>query len=227
MRKDKYGIGVILILLILFNVIAFAVPHRQSSAFWPAYVFTVAAIMMQFLYFSMAFKYAHHKEKVFWGLSRIHVSITYLILQFISGLFFMYAGFVQSWVAVAVGTLLLGGYLLIFISSHFAQKNAERVENNIEEDTSFIRTLTIYLETLYDMTSDDMLKEELKKLYNVCKYSDPVSSEKLVTLEEEISVTYKALYDYVQAKDFSNAQNACETLYHRILERNHACRLLK
>ena len=81
--------------------------------------------------------------------------------------------------------------------------------------------------TLYDMTSDDMLKEELKKLYNVCKYSDPVSSEKLVTLEEEISVTYKALYDYIQAKDFSNAQNACEALYHRILERNHACRLLK
>ena len=128
MRKDKYGIGAILILLILFNVIAFAVPHRQSSAFWPAYVFTVVAIMMQFL-FSMAFKYAHYEEKVFWGLLRIHVSITYLILQFISGLFFMYAGFVQSWVAVTVGTLLLGGYLLIFISSHFAQKNIRVIGN--------------------------------------------------------------------------------------------------
>ena len=47
MRKDKYGIGVILILLILFNVIAFAVPHRQSSAFWPAYVFTVVEMCIR------------------------------------------------------------------------------------------------------------------------------------------------------------------------------------
>ena len=66
MRKDKYGIGVILILLILFNVIAFAVPHRQSSAFWPAYVFTVVAIMMQFCIFPWHSS-MHITKKKFFG----------------------------------------------------------------------------------------------------------------------------------------------------------------
>ena len=75
-------------------------------------------------------------------------------------------------------------------------------------------------------TADEKLKKELKALSETIRFSDPMSSPQLSSIENSIDVKISALKDSA-GTEVSEAVKLCTEIQELFAERNRKCKLLK
>ena len=219
------------VLLALFNVIAFvsvgwAGQEKYTSSFWIGYVFITTMFIGQLICSIMAFK-ADSAKKLFYRIPLIRTSYAGLVCSFIFGGLCMLISPLPYWVGVILCAIVLVANVLSVIKATAAIEEVERVDEKIKEQTFFIKSLTIDADTLTASAKSEVVKAECQKVYEVIRYSDPMSSDALASVEAQITIQFHALSEAVEGDDIDLVVAIAKNLTALIEDRNKKCKLLK
>ena len=101
------------------------------------------------------------------------------------------------------------------------------IENKVQNNTHFIKSLTVDMENLKEQAMTDPIKAEVKKIYEAVRYSDPISNDALADLESQIVEKYDALTQAVAQGNLGMVQAVAGEMIILINNRNKKCKLLK
>lgn len=218
----------VLIIVAVYNVIAFVIPFHRGGGFWTGYGFSMLAILLAAGISFYAFDREGLRSKVY-GLPLIHVTWIYLVLQLIFGLAQMLLDFipVPYQYGIVLNVILLGACLIGLIIVDVTKGEIERIDEKIKGKVFYIKSLQIDVEGLMDKTSDASVKKALKDLAETIRYSDPMSSPQLAAIENKIEAKAATLAEAVEKTDNDGAKALCDELQQLFAERNRKCKILK
>lgn len=219
------------ILLILFHVIAFVSvgwigQEKYTTSFWIGYCFITAAFIGQLVCAYIAFR-ADNATKLFYNLSLISTSYSGLIVTFIVGGLCMLISPLPYWVGIIGCAIVLAANALSVIKADIAVAEIERVDEKIKEQTYFIRSLTVDVDTLMAQAKSDIVIAECRKVYEAIRYSDPMSHEALNAIEEQITLLFDDFSNAVQTDDAALVAELAKQVIILLEDRNKKCKLLK
>lgn len=232
MKKNiKFYIIAWAILLALFNLIAFISPgwaafEKYSGSFWTGYIFITLAFVGQLVCSLFAFK-EDKKEKFFLSLPLITLSYTGLILTLVFGTLCMLVSFLPYWVAVIICAVILAVYAIAVLKAKAAAEISSATGEKVKARTFFIRSLTVDCENLLAKAKSEQAKTACNKVYDAVRYSDPMSSDELSSVEEKISAKIGELSTAVTACDDEKITVLADETVLLVKERNNKCKVLK
>ena len=190
-KNFKYYFVIWAILFVVFNAVVFIVATNTGAiaesgvSFWVSYVLIIVSFVAQLLCARNAF--SGDSRKLFYGLPMIQVSYSGLIASIIVGAILMSVRVIPSWIAAVVCLIIAAVEAVAIVKAKAAADIVFNRDAEIRQKTSFIREMTAEAEMLYKTASTDEEKRELKKLYEVFRYSDPVTLERVFDLESSIT----------------------------------------
>ncbi len=216
----------VLIILALYNVIAFVLPVVRGGMFWTAYSFTMVAIIMA----SGVGFYALGREGLkskFYGWPLLSVAWRYLIVQVIVGFLEMVLAFIPFQFGVVINSILLGACLLGLVAIEIGTEEIERIDEKVKDKVVYIKSLQADVDSIIDRTSDESAKKALTDLAEAIRYSDPMSSPQLAAIENKMAAKVSALSEQLEQSDSSTINAMCNEVQQLINERNRKCKILK
>jgi len=190
-KNFKYYFVIWAILFVVFNAVLFIVAANTGAiaksgvSFWVTYALIIVSFVAQLLCARNAF--SGDSRKLFYGLPMIQVSYSGLIASIIVGAILMSVRVIPCWIAAVICLIIAAIEAVAIVKAKAAADIVSNRDAEIRQKTSFIREMTAEAEMLYKTASTDEEKRELKKLYEVFRYSDPVTLERVFDLESSIT----------------------------------------
>jgi hypothetical protein len=225
-RNKRLFIYAVLIILVLYNAIAFVIPIEKNGNFWTGYLFTMLALLLS----GGVCLYAFDKEGLqskFYGWPLIIVLWNYLLIQMALGFVLLFVSSIPTWIGVIISCVLLSACLVGLIATEAGKGEIDRMDAEIQEKTFLIKSFQINIDSMIDKTGNPSIKKSLKDLSEVFRYSDPVSNPKLGSLENKIEAKINVLEESLGNASFEEAAMICEEIQRLMVERNKKCKLLK
>lgn len=219
------------VLLILFNVLSFVSMgwtgvEKYTPSFWIGYVFITIAFIGQIICSYFAFK-GNDAKKTFYNISLVKASYTGLILSFVFGGICMLVSPLPYWVSIILCAVVLGLNIVAVLKAAIAIEIVNEVDEKVKTSVLFVKSLTADAEILLDRAKSENVKADCKKVYEAFRYSDPMSSNALATVENEISTKFSELSNAVASDNAEEVLEIAKELVALINERNKKCKLLK
>lgn len=216
------------IVLLVYNVVVFAVPFVKSGVFFLSWIFTLAAIGAQAYVVRSAFYKGQGVKSKFYGFPIAKIGAAYLAVQVVSGLLFMVLGkHVALWIPLVVYVVLLGAAAVGFISADAMRDEIERQDVKLKENVSCIRSLQSKTASMIQLAQDGQVRAELEKLSENLRFSDPVSSDALSDIEADLTACVDELQSAVSDGDCDAALTLLYKATALLAERNRLCKLNK
>lgn len=218
-RIKGYCIGIIL--FILFNITAFAIPTTRTTTFWITYVFTIIAFIAQIFIWNFALEKTKNLQHRLWSFSIIYIGIVYLVLQIIVFFLFRIIATLPTWSAIVVSVIISGISIASILASESGVNEIKQNEIKVQNKISFIRGLQTEIDLLINREKDDDVRLALENLAQKIRFSDPMSSEQLKVLENEIDSKVSDL------KIATNKKELIDIINLLLDERNIKCKMIK
>lgn len=211
------------IIFVVFNVVAFVIPTDFTSAFWVAYVFTCLAFAIEIVGILHILK---NNEKIiskFYRIPLLYVLFWYFVGQLLVFLIFKFVATCPAWIPVLVSVVVLAIAIIGLITLESAANYVQDIDRKVKDKVFFIKSLQVDIELLENMVKDSEKKQLISKLAEKIKYSDPMSSNALESVEKKICDEIEVLKkgeDYISEGQINKVLALLE-------ERNKKCKLLK
>ena len=85
----------------------------------------------------------------------------------------------------------------------------------------------VEVESLENKTSDEAFNKDIHKFVEKVKYSDPMSANELVDVENEISAKYSDLKESINSENLDDAKKQLAEINDLMDKRNRLCKLNK
>lgn len=131
------------------------------------------------------------------------------------------------WIGMILCAVVLVLNVIAVIKAAVAIDMVSGMDDKMKTKTFFIKTLTVDTESLMSRAKSDDIRAECKKVYEAVRYSDPMSSEALASIESEIMVKFTKLSQAVTADDFERTSSFTDEMIILLRDRNKKCKLLK
>lgn len=220
-KNSTKGYLILGILFLLVSIIAFVIPTVKTTVFWIAYVFTAIAFAAQIVIWKVAFGKEDILKSKFLGFPIVHVGIVYLIIQIIAFAVFMLVPSLPTWSAIVVCSCITGISAVCMIAADTGTCEIERVEAKVQQKVFYIKSLQVDVEMLVDAEHNANTKKALEQLAEKIRFSDPMSSEQLSSLEDSIESKVELL------KTTANKIELISEINTLLTERNKKCKILK
>ena len=220
-----------IIYLLIFNVVVFFVKPvipgytiSYDSRFWTSWSFIIIAFIINLFCASITFKQDNLK-KLFYNLPLITISKTGLIVTLVLGIILMLIPDCSYWISVIVCFTICGLTLIAVNKANWSSNIVEDIDKKIENNTSFIKSLTSDAEILLTNVKSEEAKNLCKKVYDAIRYSDPMSNESLKEIENEINNKFTELKS--QLKNNECSEELVNEILNLVKERNIKCKTKK
>lgn len=220
-KNSSKGYLILGILFVLISVIAFAVPLAKNAAFWISYAFTAIAFAAQIVIWKAGLGGTEPLKSKFLGFPIVHIGIVYLVVQVIAFTVFLFIPTLPIWSAVVACAVIAGVSVICMIASDVGRSEIERVSATVQKKTLFIKKLQTEVEQQADAETDIATKSALTQLAEKIRYSDPMSGEQLVDIENRIAAKI------VELKSSTDKAKIINELNSLLDERGKKCKLLK
>ena len=229
MKKNAIRWWVVLgVVLVVYNVLAFALPFPKTAVFAVSYLFTMIAILAQIYVIRTAFYRGEGVKSKFYGFPIAKLGVIYLAVQLIAGLVFMALGLiVPVWLSLALYVVLLGVAAAGFVAADAARDEVVRQEVKLEKDVSRMREFQAKGRALVALNKVSEAARPLEKLAEDLRFSDPVSSEALTEIEDQLAECLAQLQEAVSAQKTEQILSVCREAERILAERNQLCKLSK
>ncbi len=230
MKKNfKYFAFLWFVFLVVFNTVVFlvrpVVPEvtiEYDSRFWVAWVFILIAFAGNFICAYYAFK-AENLKKMFYSLSLIMVSWTALIVMLVTATVLILIPDCPVWIAAIVCILVTAFDVIAVMKAQWATKAVNNVDIMIKTQASFIKNLIIEAEGICTKAQSDEAKSICQKVFEAVRYSDPMSTETVSGLEEQLTAKMRAFSDAVVSNDEEKVRTISFEIVSLVEERNRKC----
>ena len=229
MKKNKVYLGLALIYVILlgvFNLLAFTIFKTHTNVFWISYAFMTLAFLVQLVVTFLSFR-SFEVDAMFFNIPLASFSVYYLCAALAVGVVFMIfqkAGFV---LALVLQVLILAAFLIISIISILSRDAVKAIGDNVRKNVTNWKSVLVDVETLTATCSDPELKQSLLRLADTVKYSDPMSNEAVENVEQRIMAGICELRIHLDNSQTEEAMQACRKLELLLVERNKKLALSK
>ncbi len=220
-KNNSNGYLILGILFILVSVIAFAVPSAKTAVFWISYAFTVVAFAAQVIIWKAALGRSESLKNKFLGFPVVHIGIVYLVVQIIALIVFLSIPTLPIWSAVVACAVIAGVFAVCMIASDVGRSEVERVSAKVQEKAFYIKQLQADVKLLAGAETDTTTKSALTQLAEKIRYSDPMSDEQLVDIEDRIAAKIAELKASTDKTKIINQLNSL------LDERNRKIKILK
>ena len=231
MNENKNSTRVLVItaiVLVVFCVLAFAIPFLRGTVFWLGVVFTVIAILAQLYVAKKAFANGEGARSKFYGFPIARVGAIYLVVQIIAGLVCMALGAIlPAWVAVVIFVVILAAAVIGFITVDAIRDEVERQDTVLQANVTAMRSLQSKASSIAAQCQDPVLKKVLTSLAEQFRFSDPVSSVDTAEAETELNEMVDLLQSAVIERDPDSALALVPRIEAALAERNRLCKLGK
>lgn len=213
----------------IFNLVAFVpVVSIEGAEISSSYV--IATIFCDIMFFAQlgcgyfAFK-PENKQKVFYNIPIVTTSLISLLVTIVVAVVLALIPDVPNWLTALVLAIVTLISVVAILKSHFVAETISKIDDKVKAKTFFIKNLTVDAETLISKASTDEAKAEAKKVYEAIRYSDPMASDALSSLESEITNKFNVFENAVVSGEA--LEETSKALLVLIEERNNKCKLLK
>lgn len=228
----NYYILVWAIAIIVFNVVVWVVPselygyQKTAGAFWPGYVFINLSIigMLPCGYYVSQSK---NKDRLFLSMPIMSLSFVSLVVMTAAGITCMAVPGIPAWVGIIVCIIIFGVAITSIISTNAASKMISTIDNKVKDQTLFIKSLVVDAQHLMEIAEGETAKTKTKEVYESIRYSDPVSSPALASVEAEIITQFNDFSNSVQNGNEPEMIKLSKTLQILVKERNNKCKINK
>ena len=229
MTKNEKRVCIVLaIILAIFVVVSLAVPFVKGGVFWLSFVFGIIAISVQLYVLKSVFGKNESPRSKFYGFPIAKIGVVYMMAQIVLSLIFMGIGFIcPVWIPVVIYVVLLGGASIGFIAADVTRDEIERQDVVMKADTECMQSLRSIVYPLSGQVTDKDCSKLLQNLAEEFKYSDPVSSDAIKDIEQELSVLVDELQEAVVDADEEAINVLCQKIKISLTERNRLCKLNK
>lgn len=209
-------------------VIVLVAPFTKGTAYWLSFAFTLVAFLSQIYFFKTSFRNGASVRSKFYGFPIARIGVLYLITQLVLGLLAMtFATQIPAWVDAIVFTVLLAVTAVGCVAADIVRDEVEHQDAKLKTRVSAMRTMQVKANGLVNQCNNPELKNELKKLAEDFRFSDPVSSEALVDIETSLSACLDELRCRLNAGDVESSNLLCQNAKSMLEERNRLCKLNK
>lgn len=119
--------------------------------------------------------------------------------------------------------LLIIGIVILRGGQNYIEARDQVVKKKVFE----LGQLNEDLQTLLSKANDEGVRNELGKLIDAVRYSDPMSADQLLPLEEKIKVAVQELSAAMNSADIQKQSLLLQEVSHLLEERNRKCKLFK
>ena len=165
--------------------------------------------------------------KLFYKLSLYQLSYSTLAISLIVGIILMILVPKQAWIAAIICLIILAVDVTAMMKAKLAVDTVVKVDEKIEQKTTFIRTKTAEAQTLTSTVDTEEKRAIAKRVYEALRYSDPMSDSQLESIESEIDECLQSLKSAIGDDDLDLATAQTQRIEALIAERNDKCKLLK
>lgn len=228
MKNNKQLVSYIIVSVLIlgvFNVIAFAIPFNHTATYWIGYGATMLAIVVAFS--SAFYAFRGDRRSKFYGFPLIGLAWAYLITQTIVGIIFMAASMIPMFVALIVCVLIFAGFMIGMIAADNTRDVIESIDTKVKQKTFFIKSLQLDMNDLMNGVTDPELSKALNELSDEISYSDPVSMEQLSSVESRIEDGMMDLKALIESGDTNAAISKANEVKRLVIQRNDKLKLLK
>ncbi len=229
-KNQLRGLVVLAVLLAVYHVIVFVIPFPHRGPFWPAYLFGLAAILAQAGILWVAFRGADSPRSKFYGIPIARVGVLYLAIQLCLSLVAMALGFIEGcpgWPFAVLFALLLAAVVLGVAATDATRDELQRQDGSLRRSVSKMRALQSLGQTLAAQCEDPAAEQELRKLADELRFSDPVSSPATAGTETELAGLLDELQRALLEGDIPGVTGLCRRARTVLAERNRICKLNK
>ncbi len=232
MKKNfKYYVLGWAVLFALFNVIAFLFGGvdnevKYTSSFWIGYVFITVCFFGQIVVSFFALNQDNAK-KMFYNISVFTTSYSGLIASFIFGGLCMIIPVLPYWVGAILCAIVLTVNMIAMLKAKAATDIVTDLDSKIKAQTLFIKALTVEAESLISRAKSEDVKAECQKVYEAIRYSDPMSSDALSSMESQITIAFHKFSEAVSADQIDAVKETTNEVIVLVDDRNKKCKLLK
>lgn len=220
-KYSTKGYIILGILFVLVSIIAFSVPTLKTTTFWIAYIFTVVAFAAQVGIWKTTFGKEETLKSKFFGFPVISISIVYVIIQVVVFAVFIIMPTFPIWSVLVVCSIIAGVSAICIFSVEVGRDEIERVEAKMQKKLFYIQELQVDVELLANTETDTDIKKELIQLAEKIRFSDPMSNETLMELEDKILIKISEL------KNTTSKLDAICEINLLLDERNKKCKIQK
>ena len=231
-RTFNFYAAIWAICLVLFNILSFVTPSeiagvsKFDSSFWIGYVFITISFIGQLVCAYIAFK-ADNLKKLFYNIPLINISYTGLVAMLIVGGIAMAVPKFPERLGIIICFIVLAINIIALLTAKVAIDAVSTIDEKVTKNTAFIKSITLDAQSIMNRANAPMLKEKCKKVYEALRYSDPVSSEQLSDVENQIKNEFDLLTDAVLADDLDKTEISVKEILTLISDRNNKAKLLK
>lgn len=230
-KKNFIGIIIVYsILLVLLNVLVFIVfkPWNYDIKiikldFWFSYSFLTLAFILQFGSI-LAIKRNNGAIAIFMGIPLTVLSgIYFLIEAFLSLLFMILAAFsvkTPTTLVIILQVLLLGLYLIVAVIALMTKNTISDIDKNNKQKVQNIRILVDQVEIAISMCDDNEVKKLLERFSEDIRYSDPMSIDAVIGLDNKLTCIIEDIKNAVAEKDYEKTKKLVQSGKLTVLERN-------
>lgn len=226
-KKRHFFVLVLFVGIALYNFCVFILIKKYTNVFWGSYIFTMLAFLIQiFLPFILS-KDTDIRRDRFLEVPFMIYSGVYLIVQLSISIVFMLIPFSFK-VTLIVQIIVLALFFMITLISLFGKEHVAGMDTYIQRTSGFIRDLTMKAENLYNSEMDEVKKAELKKLYEVIRYSDPMgTTREICSLDEQINNAFNLVSSNIDRKSLQELKGEIKDLADLVAKRNAFCKSSK
>lgn len=234
MKKNFKYFGITWIVgFVLFNAITFLIPNEifgvtrfDKGVFWIAYALVTLSFIVELI---TAYKFIKEdsNEKMFLNIPLLRTGYIAIIVSIIVGLAFMIFPILPAWIGAIVCLLIAGYFVIACVNASTVADIVADIDVKVKTKTAFMRMAIVEAENILARTTTTEIKEEVKKVYEALKYSDPMSTPVLDEIEQEIDNGLKELKNAVTCNDNAKVLSVTASILLNVKERNTKCKSLK
>lgn len=220
-KKKTIGMSMAIwaIFFVVYNLLIFLFLKPQTSVFWISYGFMVLSFILQIVGMYLSFK-EFSVQAVFFGIPLAQFTIFYFVAEFFMSFVFMLFQNIMWQIPLFLQVLLLAIYVVVAIVSVMTRDASVAAKDKVQQSAAVMRVNTIDVEMLRDEAKDPELKNQLRRLAEAVRYSDPMTNDMIADVDARIRQETMALQTYCEDGDVDSAKASCAKLQRLYVERN-------
>lgn len=229
-KKSKSVIAVYAIVLFVYVLAFLIIPFSKTAASWISFVFTIIAIAGSLFVCGYAFNAKQTLVSKIYGYPIFRVGAVYAIAQLAIGVVICAISAVIAvpyWVALLVSVILLGAAAIGVIITDNTRDLVEEVDENVKVDTKNITRFQIDIADIVDICENTEVKADIEKLYELFRFSDPITNDDTKESEESIKTMLAELKTLVVDGSTDDIKALIKKITNALNERNRICKASK
>jgi hypothetical protein len=212
------------IFLIIFNVFFFVLGEiKHNVSVWVSYGFIHFAYLMLLLTPKLI---RDGKSSVVFGFSLYSISAVYFLIEFVTGIVFIFISIESYKVAFSVQLCIAGLYVIMLLSYLITNEHTADVEEKRQYQIAFVKNASAKLKGLLEKINDKEDKKKVEKVYDAINSSPIKSHTDIVQIEEKILMSINELEDAVSTCNKENIISLTDSLLFATNKRNNRLKTL-